>query len=135
MQITPSQNAPLEANQAKTNSLSTNETVSTQTNTQLDSQAKAVGTLAPDVVNIGNNKASTEATYDIKTMTRQTMTTNVSGSHTGVKPAAADRKDEKPVTTNVSGSHTGVSPAAADRKDEKPVTTNVSGSHTGVNPA
>ncbi len=92
MQITPSQNVQLAAgqtNQTKTNSASINESVSPQTNTQLDSQIrdKASDTLQPDVVNIGKNQASSPVTYDIKTMTRQT-TTSYTGSAADTPPTS-----------------------------------------------
>ncbi|NQZ83265.1 MAG: hypothetical protein HRT52_19850 [Colwellia sp.] len=130
MKIIPSQNVQLETSQpnqtskAKINSTSINESVITPASTQASVKvntevAKASGTLQPDVVNIGNNKASNALTYDVKTMSRQANTsyTGASGdtppnpaAYTGSGSYTNDAGNTPTVSYTGAGGHTGPKP-------------------------
>jgi len=94
-----------QTSQAKTNSASVKAQGGVQNNAELNAKAnaevaKASGTLQPDVVNIGDNKASASLTYDIKTMNRQSNTTDITtDGHTGNKPAAYSGNGSSPEST------------------------------------
>jgi len=149
MQIIQSQNAPLEAKQTKTSNPSVNTQNSTEVNAKTNTEvAKASEFLQPDMVNIGNNKASNALTYDIKTMSRETNTSYITGgAETGPKPAAHTSNGSSPeenvsITSSITGgAETGPKPAVHTGNGSSPeenvsITSSITGgAETGPKPA